>query len=656
MGGGQPPEPGNNPTVGLIPETSDGWLHWHKAGSLVIPQRTTIYKTLSPSGDDDAPQIQAALDSCPSGQVVKLTKGVFNVSRGVVLHTPCTLRGSSPGKLLTTGLNQVNGGGTVRNCFSGSQKVTLGNGSYCTDDSATQIIASNRENGVYPTIEMWASGTVPEHAYALASNAVKGEDHVTLADDPSPAIKVGDIVFVGERAEHDPNVYYGTSFANNMPNSQWWNTCPGKGAPTGQNEPDQFWRNAPFVNLCQMLQVKAIEGKKITFDTPLNYAFRADLGAWLSTRSKQPLRGSGVEDLFVWGGSNNVRLGCDYCWVKNIDSAWSNGAHVWMSQTFRAVLRDNVLHESPQPQPGGGGYIMVAGDGASENLIENNVMWNGNKVNIMENTGGGNVFAYNYTDDSFGNQYIDSPEAGINAGHRLAPHVELLEGNYSPNFKGDAFWGGSIRITVFRNHLSGLRAARDPLNTFTAPNGGCLMYYGDYNGGARAPVDIQAGSYENNLIGNVLGFKDMPLLTEPRGPDTAYVCNIPQSAFMEQVTTKSENDDRYNGNKVPMWAIGADQSANSFVDNTIDTITRTANWDWFTQKQHCYGRGGTTDQGCSGITLPNSFYLDAKPAFFGSNPWPWVDPTTGHTDVLPAKACFDQGKMPNCMEQARRGK
>jgi len=25
--------------------------------------------------------------------------------------------------------------------------------------------------------------------------------------------------------------------------------------------------------------------------------------------------------------------------------------------------------------------------------------------------------------------------------------------------------------------------------------------------------------------------------------------------------------------------------------------------------------------------LPNSLYLASKPAFFGSNPWPWVDPT-----------------------------
>ena len=48
-------------------------------------------------------------------------------------------------------------------------------------------------------------------------------------------------------------------------------------------------------------------------------------------------------------------------------------------------------------------------------------------------------------------------------------------------------------------------------------------------------------------------------------------------------------------------------------------------------------------------TMPNSLYLEGKPAFFGSNPWPWVDPT-GSTKLytLPARARFDNpsGPMP----------
>src|SRR4029079_17796177 len=44
-------------------------------------------------------------------------------------------------------------------------------------------------------------------------------------------------------------------------------------------------------------------------------------------------------------------------------------------------------------------------------------------------------------------------------------------------------------------------------------------------------------------------------------------------------------------------------------------------------------------------TLPDSLYLSAKPAFFGADRWPWVDPL-GATKLytLPARARFDAGQ------------
>ena len=145
--------------------------------------------------------------------------------------------------------------------------------------------------------------------------------------------------------------------------------------------------------------------------------------------------------------------------------------------------------------------------GASDNLIENNVMWNGNKNIVMRATGGGNVVAYNYMDDAYGSYYPNAPEAGLNAGHYTTPHMELLEGNYSHNYKGDSFWGNSIYITVFRNHLSGVRAARPPLDKYKH---GPYPYM-DLQG--RTAVDIQAHSDDTNLVGNVLGFHGQSLLS-----------------------------------------------------------------------------------------------------------------------------------------------
>jgi hypothetical protein len=176
---------------------------------------------------------------------------------------------------------------------------------------------------------------------------------------------------------------------------------------------------------------------------------------------------------------------CAYCWIKNIESHWSVGTSVGLYSTFRCELRDSYIHETPDPNPGGAGYLVGLNFGASDNLVENNIMWYGNKVIVMRATGGGNVIAYNYMDDAFGSTYPNLPEAGVNAGHYTTPHMELLEGNWSHNYKGDSFWGNSIYTTVFRNHLTGLRGARPPLNTYKYG----VYPYMDLQG--RTAVDIQ---------------------------------------------------------------------------------------------------------------------------------------------------------------------
>jgi hypothetical protein len=602
-----------------------------------IPNRTTIYKILSPSGKDDTSAIQTALNSCPAGQVVLLTTGVFQINTpGVVIkNTSCTLRGSGPGQQLNTGLNKVDGGGTVRSCSSG-RLVTVGNGSYCTDSTATILVEEDRATSGTAPLEAWAPGTFLAASYfSLASDAVQGAYSVTLTAAPGPAIKAGDIVMLSENSQNDPAVFYNTQFALNS-GSQWWNTCP-----------SGTYSNNQWINLCQLVEVTAISGTTVTFDTPITYPFHTVFTAQISTYGAQPLHGAGIENLFVWGGTNsNINISdCAYCWVKNVESAWSSGASVSLTTTFRNVVRDSFIHETPQPTPGGAGYLLAILTGASENLVENNIMWYGNKVDVMPVSGGGNVLAYNYTDDAFGDTYPGAPEAGINAAHRLAGHLELMEGNYSQNFKGDDYWGGSIYITAFRNQFSAHRAAHPPLNTYTYPNGGCSIPYGDYDGGARAPVDLQAGSYHNSFVGNVLGVSGQQLM--------GSTCNYPaQSAWVAQVTTAAQYATASAANDVPMWQIGFQQSdtGNSWIDTTVQTITRTANWDWYTRAMHCYGTGGTTDLGCSGVTVPNSFYLTSKPAFFGSQTWPWLDPTTGTTYILPAKYCFEHGEMPTCLQ------
>jgi hypothetical protein len=597
-----------------------------------IPNRTTIYRTLSPSGGDDTNAINNALAGCPPGDVVLLNTGVFHISGGGIAFssTGCTLRGSGSGQMLSTGLNKVDGGGTVRGCVSGTL-TTYGNGSFCTDATATQLVKTDRASNGNMVINVFSPGNnVWDTSYSLAANAAKGSFSVTLTAAPT-RIKVGDIVFLDELTKKDPNVVWGPSFSTD-------------------NELGYGMRRVNS-SMADIMEVSAVSGNTVTFDTPLPYHYTTAHLAQVTTYPAPFLHGAGVENLFVWGGSTNGNIdfsGCAYCWVKGVEAVWSVDPNIGFGSTFRALLRDSFLHETPQPAPGGAGYMFDISGGSSESLVENNVFWYGNKVNVMRAAGGGNVLGYNYADDSFGDSYPDSPEAGINAGHLTTPHLELLEGNYSDNFKGDSYWGNSIYITVFRNWLSGVRAAHPPLNSYVY-NGGCLAKYGDYNGSARSPVQVQAYSYYQSFIGNVLGENGQTRL----GGDG---CNPPQGAFVLSETTTAQWNADSNANNIPMWSFGQYQATVnttgnwSFVDTTINTQTRVANWDWLTKAQHCYIYGTISDAGCSGVTVPNSFYLNSKPRFFGSQRWPWVDPTTGATYTLPAKYCFKQNKMPTCLQ------
>jgi hypothetical protein len=591
---------------------------------------------------------------------VLLSAGEFRISgNGLSFNTSgCTLRGAGPGQQLNTGLNKVDGGGTVRSCSSGTL-TTIGDGAFCTDSTATQLIKIDRAtNANNAPIYLFPLGVLIGNVYNLASDAVQGAYSVTLTSTPSPAIKVGDIVGIDEDTDNDPNVVWGPSFGPPGDGSRRWFTLGQQS--NGQNRQDR--------SLAQLFEVSAVNGATITFDTAITYPYHtssscsgcaAQLVTFTGGQSAGGsgfLHGAGLENLFVWGGeggegNGNIAVNdCAYCWVKNVEAAWAVGTNISLNQTFRNVLRDSFVHETPSPSPGGNGYMLEITAGSSEDLIENNILWYGNKVDVMKATGGGNVLGYNYTDDAFGDTYPDSPEAGVNAGHYTTPHLELLEGNYSHNFMGDTYWGNSIYITVFRNWLSGLRAAHAPLDSYTYSGGGCLATYGDYTG--RAAVQLQGYSFYQNFVGNVLGTSSETLLTEPG----SNPCNGPEQAFVTQETTSTQWTTDQNDNNVLMWTVGQYQATLnstgnwSFVNTTINTQTRTANWDWYTRAEHCYAYGGTTDSGCSGVTVPNSLYLTSKPAFFGTQTWPWVDPTTGTTYTLPAKYCFEHNSMPTCLQ------
>jgi hypothetical protein len=303
------------------------------------------------------------------------------------------------------------------------------------------------------------------------------------------------------------------------------------------------------------------------------------------------VQGAGLEDLTVSGGSDgNIRFNAAAsCWVKHVESAAWLGEAVSLNGAFRCEVRDSYIHDCVWPYPGGGGYGLGLSGGSSEVLLENNIVLGMNKAMVAKSAGAGSVVGYNYMDNTLIGNYLEWVEVGINGSHMVGPHHILFEGNQSHNYDSDDTHGSSFAMTIFRNHLVGIR----------------LDYPGQHNGRCAG---LMFGSWWHSFIGNVLG-------QEGHMVGWSYDWSAPESVWKL-------------GYAPQQWGQAADPKVLSTVlrDGNFDYLTNAVAWDRPAQP------------------IPDSLYLTAKPAFFGDLAWPWVDPlgsTLLHT--LPARARYDHG-------------
>src|SRR3989442_10135875 len=97
-------------------------IDWNQAGVIGgIPNRTSICATLNPGAT--AAQINSAIASCPSGQVVFLNAGTYNLNTGLMFNgkSNVTLRGAGPDKTFL-----VFSGST--GCLVGATDICITNG------------------------------------------------------------------------------------------------------------------------------------------------------------------------------------------------------------------------------------------------------------------------------------------------------------------------------------------------------------------------------------------------------------------------------------------------------------------------------------------------------------------------------------------------
>ena len=272
-------------------------IDWSQAGvSGGIPSRTTVCSTLSPGVSAD--QITAAISNCPSGQVVKLNPGTYNLSGGIVFDNKSnvTLRGAGPDQTFLI----FNGG---NGCMGLWADVCIKNGGKSSDNPGT--------------VANWTSG------YA------KGSTSITLST--TSGLSVGDMLVLDQL--DDPSdtgdVWVCQSLA-----------CATEGGAAGRPGRAQM----------QFVKVTGVNGSTVSF-TPESTCPTGGL-----TDSRRPggwHRSSaiGIEDLSMdhAGSGTWVRPGCSSATRSTRGSRTSvacapNRNHIWLFESARVTIRDSYFY------------------------------------------------------------------------------------------------------------------------------------------------------------------------------------------------------------------------------------------------------------------------------------------------------------------------
>jgi hypothetical protein len=588
---------GGAPDADLAFLPADRATKWNPGVLGGIPARTTVCANVSAAtygngGTDATSAIQAAINGCPAGQVVQLSAGTFRVSTGggyIQIAKGITLRGAGPGQ-------------TILQKTDGAKPNTEATGA---SPSPIIIVGPAR----------WANPPGFASSTNLSVDGVKGSYSVTLAS--GSGFAAGQVVLLDELSgaawQTDPGGR-GQVWASSDWRVVWQKHNPGQPTDDPLNLPanaanqDAFmWFSRLDRPTAEVKEIASVSGNTITFTTPIHITYRTANTAQLSRYGAdvQHVKSAGVEDLSVIGGDNGqIRFEwAASSWARNVESSVWHDEGFAINNSFRIEIREAYVHDAAWAQPGGAGYAISFAAGSSESLVENSIIVRANKVMVSRSAGAGSVIGYNYVDEGYINTNGAWQEVGLNGSHMVGPHHMLFEGNYGFNYDSDKTHGSAIYHTVFRNHLSGVRHA------FVNPHTGATIDDVLQSGnGPQRCAGLGFYSYWHSFVGNVLGRPGL------------------MSGWIYET--------RFGGGGHGIWMLGWDDwnpypvdpkvASTTLRDGNFDYVTNTVRWDRAAQ------------------TIPNSFYLSAKPAFFGSLTWPWVDPT-GTTKLysLPAKVRFD---------------
>lgn len=547
-------------------------IDWSQSGVGGIPPRTKICASLTATAT--LAQINAALADCPKDQTVFLAPGTYAIPGTINIPSHVTLRGAG------ADLTVLNATGTAH-----GYAVSMG------------------------------TEAVPFRPAKIVGGAAMGSTSIVV-DNPFH-VAVGKYLVITET--NNPSF---VSTAGTEGNCNW---CDG-------------WTKTGSLARGQIVEVRGVTGQTVTISPGLYGAYN---NSPLAIPFNMARSYSGVEDLQVFANNTGYAASfgmseCAYCWVKGVESNYSDGDLVEVLWGFRDEVRDSYFSNAFLHKPGEHDSDIHVAYKTSASLFENNIIER-TRVSIALGWGAaGNVFAYNYTMGEF---IADAPNAVIGGVrfHGAHPQFNLLEGNIIATIDEDPVWGTSSHTTAFRNWVVGTNRVCNPLSGRGVVN--CSGSNGHYGFQAARAIQISYLGTLNSFVGNVLGSAQMQALSSTKR-------RLAQVPFAEYPATRSYDAAAYG------WTFGY----GSFIDDGSGS-----GCDGGTPPCHVQGASsanllhgnynniGASTQWAPGLStaLPPSFYLSAKPSWWRTLPFPAIGPDVtggsgphGHSFGNPAQYCY----------------
>ena len=384
--------------------------------------------------------------------------------------------------------------------------------------------------------------------------------------------------------------------------------------------------------LAFMVRVVSHTSTTITFTSALPMDL-SPYGPKLALYAIAPKTGIGIENLSVdmagVTASSSMFWYAEQAWgiwMKNVEVINAPNAQIGWYTVSRSEIRHCYFHDIRGGGPGHEGVNLIRD--CCWNLIEDNICINAGFPQIMlsqQQACNANVVAYNYCANiNVGASNTTGADIGINHGaHNV---LNLIEGNVFGMLQADGYFGSASHGTIFRNWIN--------------------MEHPTATDGFRA-IDLCRISNYFNVVGNVLGHTGLSATYDavvfPSGySNTNKVIyrlgypNMGNTSFSGGEMGPTNPPDYSN-------LTNSRDTAPSLRDlNVAATIIRHGNHDFVNNSI-------VWSAGISDHNLPNSYFLSAKPAYFGNLTWPPINPVSplsASIDSIPAGYRYTHGSDP----------